>query len=178
MRYWIGGCGMNNAAHSPQSTVRSSDAESAIGNRQSAIEHLTPNQKAWRRFKQNKPAFVSLIFFVAFAGLVLIWPFITPYQPDALSDAQFQPPSLHHWFGTDVHGRDLLTRVMYGARISLLIGAVGAAVSLGIGVLWGTIAGYAGGRTDSVLMRAVDVLYSLPNIIFVIVLLATFETPF
>jgi ABC-type dipeptide/oligopeptide/nickel transport system permease subunit len=96
-------------------------------------------------------------------------------QPDQLSDDQFQSPSPKHWFGTDVHGRDLLSRVLYGAQISLLVGAVGAGVSLVIGVLWGALAGYAGGRTDSIMMRVVDVLYSLPSIILAIVLMSTLE---
>ena len=74
-----------------------------------------------------------------------------------------------------MHGRDLLVRVCYGAQISLLVGIVGAGVSLVIGVLWGAIAGYAGGRVDSAMMRIVDVLYSLPSIIFVIVLITTLE---
>jgi len=128
-------------------------------------------------------------FLLAVALLLLVWPWLEhpslasrlpkamTWPPTSLSDAQFQRPGAEHWFGTDVHGRDLLSRVFYGARISFLIGAVGAVVSLVIGVLWGAMAGYAGGRADSVMMRAVDVLYSLPNIIFVIVLIATFENP-
>ena len=97
------------------------------------------------------------------------------YQPEKLSDDQFQPPSWKHWFGTDVHGRDLLSRALYGAQISLLVGIVGASVSLVIGVLWGSVAGYVGGRVDSAMMRVVDILYSLPSIIFVIVLITTLE---
>jgi peptide/nickel transport system permease protein/oligopeptide transport system permease protein len=97
------------------------------------------------------------------------------FQPDQISDDQFQSPNSRHWFGTDVHGRDLLSRVLYGAQVSLLVGMVGACVSLVIGVLWGAIAGYSGGRTDNVMMRMVDVLYSLPSIIFVIVLITTLE---
>src|SRR5437764_1325298 len=151
--------------------------------------HLSPNQRAWRRLRRNRLTLASGLFLVAFALLILVWPLfelpgIAPHlfkamtwSPTTLSDAQFQPPDAGHWFGTDVHGRDLLSRVFYGARVSLLIGAVGAAVSLVIGVFWGAIAGYAGGRADSALMRVVDVLYSLPNIIFVIVLIATFEDP-
>jgi len=96
-------------------------------------------------------------------------------QPDQLSDDQFRPPSARHWFGTDVHGRDLLSRVLYGAQVSLLVGIIGAAVSLVIGVFWGAVAGYLGGRTDSLMMRMVDILYSLPSIIFVIVLITTLE---
>ncbi|PYM13039.1 MAG: ABC transporter permease [Verrucomicrobia bacterium] len=149
----------------------------------------SPNQRAWRRFRRNRLATASGLFLFVVVLLALVWPlFERPgiashlpkaltWPPTTLSDAQFQPPGAGHWFGTDVHGRDLLSRVIYGARISLLIGAFGAAVSLAIGVSWGAIAGYAGGRADSVMMRVVDVLYSLPNIIFVIVLIATFENP-
>jgi peptide/nickel transport system permease protein/oligopeptide transport system permease protein len=93
------------------------------------------------------------------------------YAPDRVSDAQFNPPGARHWLGTDDHGRDVLSRVLYGAQISLLVGVVGAGVSLVIGVLWGALAGYLGGRVDSLMMRIVDILYSLPSIIFVIVLL-------
>ena len=92
-----------------------------------------------------------------------------------MSEAQFQPPGAGHWCGTDVHGRDLLSRVFYGARISLVVGLVGAGVSLVIGVLWGAIAGYLGGRWDALMMRFVDILYSLPSIVFVIVLISTLE---
>jgi peptide/nickel transport system permease protein/oligopeptide transport system permease protein len=104
--------------------------------------------------------------------------FAAAHRPDTLSDNQFQPPTAQHWFGTDVHGRDLFARVIAGARVSLLVGIVGAGVSLVIGVLWGAIAGYAGGRVDSVMMRVVDVMYSLPSIIFVIVLITTLESLF
>jgi ABC-type dipeptide/oligopeptide/nickel transport system permease subunit len=127
---------------------------------------------------------------VGFVALVLVWPLFSrpafaPYlptaltwPPDALSDGQFEPPGWRHWFGTDVHGRDLLSRVMYGARISLVVGAVATAVSLLIGVCWGAVSGYVGGRWDSALMRIVDVLYALPSIVFVIVLMALLESPF
>jgi len=110
-------------------------------------------------------------------GIAAHLPRAMTWSPNALSEEQFQAPSGEHWFGTDVHGRDLQSRVLYGARISLLVGVVGAGVSLVIGVLWGAIAGYVGGRIDSLLMRVVDILYSLPNIVFVIVLIATFEKP-
>jgi oligopeptide transport system permease protein len=144
--------------------------------------HLSPNQRAWRRFRRNRGAATALIVLVGLMGLILLWPLgrIAPaagilpkamtHPPEAISDAPFAPPSWTHWFGTDAHGRDLLSRVCHGARISLLVGLVGAAVSLIIGVLWGAVAGYGGGRWDSVMMRFVDVLYSLPTVVFVIVL--------
>jgi len=137
---------------------------------------MTPNQRAWRRFRRNTPAVISSVFLSVLLVLVLVWPWLTPYSWDAITDNQFQPPDWKHWFGTDVHGRDLLTRVFFGARVSLLVGAVGAGVAFVIGVAWGVVSGYVGGRLDAVMMRIVDVLYSLPSIIFVIVLLTTFRT--
>lgn len=102
-------------------------------------------------------------------ALAILGPWLSPYAPEAFSGAQFEGPSTSHWFGTDVHGRDVLTRVLHGARLSLVVGLTGAAVSLVIGVLWGAVAGYAGGRLDGMLMRVVDVLYAMPTLVFVIV---------
>ncbi len=148
----------------------------------------SPAQRAWKRFRKNRPASLSACCLALLLMIIAAWPIILHiakssgshgaswakvYAPEQLSDAQFQPPSSQHWFGTDEHGRDVLSRVLYGAQISLLVGFVGAAVSLVIGVLWGSIAGSAGGRIDSAMMRIVDVLYSLPSIIFVIVLMTT-----
>ena len=127
-----------------------------------ARNHLTPNQRAWQRFRRNRAAVAGGWWLLIFVALALLWPWLSPYRPDSIGEAQFAAPSLRHWFGTDVHGRDVLARVLYGARISLVVGAVGAGVSLVIGVLWGGLAGYLGGRWDGVLMRVVDVLYALP----------------
>jgi peptide/nickel transport system permease protein/oligopeptide transport system permease protein len=144
--------------------------------------HASPNQRAWRRFKKNRPAILSAWFLVILLIAIVAWPialkiggtnFSQLHNPNQLSDAQFSPPDAQHWFGTDVHGRDIFSRVLFGAQISLLVGVVGTLVSLVIGVLWGAIAGYVGGKTDDILMRIVDVLYSLPSIIFVIVLITT-----
>lgn len=132
-------------------------------------EHLSPNQRALRRFLRNKPAVAGLVFLAILLLAILFFP---TEKPDAHSTAQFSPPTAEHWFGTDIHGRDIFARVLTGGRISLLVGAVGAGVSFFIGVLWGSIAGYVGGRTDSIMMRLVDILYSLPTVIFVILLIA------
>ena len=152
--------------------------------------HLSPNQKAWQRFRRNRPAVMSAWFLAVLLLIVIAWPivlksasfmgakgkaFATQYDPDTLSDESFEAPTAQHWCGTDVHGRDLFSRILFGAQVSLVVGAVGAGVSLIIGVLWGAVAGYLGGRWDNALMRVVDVLYSLPSIIFVIVLITTLE---
>jgi peptide/nickel transport system permease protein/oligopeptide transport system permease protein len=145
-------------------------------------QHSSPNRRAWRRFKKNRPAVLSACFLAFLLVAIAAWPvllkaagphFAQLHNPNNLSDAQFTPPNAQHWFGTDVHGRDIFSRMLFGAQISLLVGVVGTLVSLVIGVLWGAIAGYVGGKTDDILMRIVDVLYSLPSIIFVIVLVTT-----
>jgi peptide/nickel transport system permease protein/oligopeptide transport system permease protein len=140
------------------------------------MEHLSPNQRAWRRFRQNRPAAIGGVFLAVMIAIILVWPILSSQAPDRTSDAQFNPPGAQYWCGTDVHGRDLLSRMCAGARISLLVGLVGAGVSLVIGALWGATAGYLGGRWDSIMMRFVDILYSLPSIIFVIVLITTLDT--
>jgi len=135
------------------------------------VHAQSPSRRAWLRFRSHRAGWISAWFLIGLVLALAVWPWVSPYRPDAIGEAQFQPPSAMHWCGTDVHGRDLLTRMVYGARISLLVGAVGAGVSLVIGVLWGAVAGYVGGRLDGIMMRVVDVLYALPSIVFVIVLI-------
>ena len=101
----------------------------------------------------------------------------TGYSATQISSASLQPPSRAHWFGTDIFGRDLFTRTLYGARFSLLIAAAATAISLTVGVTYGMISGYAGGRVDNVMMRGIEILYALPTLILVIVLVATLEAP-
>ncbi|MFZ5806176.1 MAG: ABC transporter permease [Verrucomicrobiota bacterium] len=105
----------------------------------------------------------------------LFGPLLSPYSYETVSDVQFASPSFSHWLGTDIHGRDLLTRILYGARISLLVGFIGAGVSLVIGVVYGIVSGYCGGKIDAFMMRVVDILYSLPRIIIVIACIALLD---
>ncbi len=102
----------------------------------------------------------------------LFGPMLCPYEYDASDfSAISQPPSAAHWFGTDALGRDLYVRILYGARISLTIGVVSALVNMVIGVIYGGIAGFAGGKTDNVMMRVVDILIALPSLLYVIILM-------
>tara|TARA_Y200000002_G_scaffold291719_1_gene245888 strand:+ start:2973 stop:3812 length:840 start_codon:yes stop_codon:yes gene_type:complete len=123
-------------------------------------------------YKHHKLAFFSSIFIIGLVFLALITPFITPYsysEQNLLLGAA--PPSSEYMLGTDVLGRDLFTRMLYGSRVSLLVGFLATLVALTIGVLWGSIAGYLGGRTDSLMMRIVDILDGLPFVIFLILIL-------
>ena len=130
---------------------------------------------AIRRLFKNKAAVAGAIVLVVLIVLAVFAPWIAPY-PYAYQnlDLGASPPSSAHLLGTDVLGRDLLSRILYGARISLLVGFIATTVALLIGVSWGIIAGYAGGKVDSVMMRIVDILYGLPFIIFIILLMVIF----
>ncbi len=132
-------------------------------------------QDAIRRLIQNRAAMIGGITVVILIVLAVFAPWIAPYSYSYQNlDLGASPPSTEHLLGTDVLGRDLLSRLLYGARISLLVGFVATGVALLIGVSWGIVAGYFGGRVDSVMMRIVDVLYGLPFIIFIILLMVIF----
>jgi len=118
-------------------------------------------------------AAASAAILVLLLGASFLSPWIAPYAEEAQSlRDQYQPPSLRHWMGTDIKGRDVLSRVLYGGRISFAVGFAATAVSLVIGLTYGAIAGYAGGRTDNLMMRFVDLLYGLPYMFVVILVLA------
>ena len=132
-------------------------------------------QDAIRRLIQNRAAMIGGITILILIILAVFAPWIAPYSYSYQNlDIGASPPSAEHLLGTDVLGRDLLSRLLYGARISLLVGFVATGVALVIGVSWGIIAGYFGGRVDSIMMRLVDVLYGLPFIIFIILLMVIF----
>ena len=132
---------------------------------------------AWRRLLHNKAAVVSIVLLAIIALASIFAPFFSPYTYDDVSwDFVSAPPDFAsgHYFGTDDNGRDLFVRVMYGGRVSLTVGMVATLVSLLIGVVWGSTAGFIGGRVDGLLMRIVDILYSVPFIFFVIMLTVVF----
>ena len=132
-------------------------------------------QDAWVRLRKNHLAVFGLVVLVTMIVIALLTPWIAPYAYDAQNlDLGASPPSAAHWLGTDVFGRDLLTQIMYGGRISLAVGFIATSVALLIGVTWGAIAGYVGGRTDAIMMRLVDILYALPFMIFIVLLMVVF----
>lgn len=132
-------------------------------------------QDAIRRLKKNKMAMAGFWVLIFMVLIALLTPWIAPYSYEEQNlQLGASAPSAAHWLGTDVLGRDQLTRIMYGSRISLMVGFVATAVALTIGVLWGAIAGFMGGRTDAVMMRFVDALYALPFTIFIVLLTVIF----
>jgi oligopeptide transport system permease protein len=130
---------------------------------------------AWLRLGKNKLAMFSLVILLIITLTAIMAPWLTPYSYETQNlDLGATAPSSQHWLGTDTFGRDLLTRILYGGRVSLMVGFIATAVALCIGVLWGTIAGYLGGRVDALMMRLVDMLYALPFTIFIILLMVVF----
>ncbi|NCZ64570.1 MAG: ABC transporter permease [Cellvibrionales bacterium] len=130
---------------------------------------------AWLRLKKNRAAVTGGVVLTVMVVLAILTPWIAPYGYEAQNlDLGATPPSAAHWLGTDIFGRDLLTQILYGGRISLAVGFIATAVALVIGVTWGAVAGYVGGRIDSIMMRFVDILYALPFMIFIILLMVVF----
>lgn len=130
---------------------------------------------AWLRLKKNRAAVTGGVVLAVMVVLAILTPWIAPYGYEAQNlDLGATSPSAAHWLGTDIFGRDLLTQILYGGRISLAVGFIATAVALAIGVTWGAVAGYVGGRIDSVMMRFVDILYALPFMIFIILLMVVF----
>ena len=127
------------------------------------------------RLTTNKLSLFSLIYILLLVVVAIIIPFIAPYDY-AYQDLALgaSAPSSDHLLGTDTLGRDLLTRMMYGSRISLMVGFLATSVALVIGVIWGTVAGFSGGKTDAIMMRIVDTLYGIPFIILIILLMVIF----
>jgi peptide/nickel transport system permease protein len=133
----------------------------------------TPTARAIRRFKRRRGALLALIVIAIFVAAAVLAPLISPYDPDSQTwTAVRKAPSALHWFGTDDVGRDVLARVIYGARASLLAGVISVAIALLIGVPIGLIAGYLGGFVDALFSRITDALLACPFLILAIALAA------
>ena len=151
------------AASAPVAPPKAASAAPADAGR------ATPSALArfWRNPAVRVSVAVLLLVFVAAA----LGPAILPTRYQFPTPLQLAPPSFTHWLGTDLNGRDQLYRVFIGARISLVVGLAGAVVSFFIGTTYGLVSGYAGGRTDALMMRGVDIVYSIPRLIFIIILI-------
>jgi len=132
-------------------------------------------QDAWHRLRKNRLAVAGGVIVLTLALLCLIGPFFLRYSYEEQNlNIRQTPPSREHWLGTDKLGRDQFSRILYGGRVSLMVGLCATAVSLTIGVFYGAVSGFVGGKVDSVMMRIVDILYALPFTIFVILLMVFF----
>lgn len=134
------------------------------------------SQSAWvrimGRFTKHKAAMVSLCVLALFIIIALFAPLITPYSPSAIVGNFGEGPSAKHWLGTDAIGRDMLTRVIYACRVSLLVGIVSTAIAITLGVVLGLVSGYTGGAVDMIIMRFTDMVMSFPYILLVLVVAA------
>lgn len=130
----------------------------------------------WQRLQKNKLAVFGIVVIIFILIMAIIGPWLSPYTYDQQDlYAANQGPSARHWFGTDNLGRDLFVRVLYGARISLSIGFISALINLVIGVLYGGISGYFGGKVDRLMMNIVDILYGIPLLLYVILLMVVLK---
>jgi peptide/nickel transport system permease protein len=146
--------------------IRSADSSMSEGDRS-----RSPGSLVWRRLRRHKPAVVSFGVVLGLTAVCMAAPLIAPFDFDAIDlGAIRQVPSWSHWMGTDDLGRDLFTRILYGGRVSILIGLLSAIIATGLGSLMGAAAGFYGGRVDNLLMRITDVVYSIPTLPLLIVL--------
>jgi len=137
-----------------------------------------PPPGAWSRLRKNPTAIVAMLI-LGFVLLVAVFgPLLYQVDPHATSREQYLPPGGAHFFGTDNNGRDSFARVLEGARISLLVGISGALINLIVGTAYGLVSGYAGGRTDGIMMRLVEILYAIPRLIILILVTFIFDKHF
>ena len=136
---------------------------------------VPPPPGAWRRFRRNPAAIGALALLLTIVVLAIIGPSLFHYDPETTTKAQFEQPSAAHPFGTDVNGRDNLSRVVQGARISLIVGFCGAIISFFIGTTYGMISGYFGKKLDMIMMRFVDIMFSIPRLLLIIICIYTFD---
>lgn len=127
---------------------------------------------AWKRLVRNKLAMIGLAIVIFMAIIAIFAPYIAPYNPnERIKEVSQKGPSMQHWFGTDILGRDIFSRVLYGTRISMLVGVVAVAISLVIGLFLGALSGFFGGISDAVIMRIADIFFAFPYILGAIVIM-------
>ena len=171
---------MNDRILTPEAYAELPDEAFVIGEDDSHAEEIvrpstTYWHDVWQRFRRDKLALVGLVIIVIMTLMCIIMPLVSPYTYDSSDYLNMNAsPSWAHPCGTDQLGRDQFIRIMYGARISLTIGFVAAAINFLIGVIYGGLAGYLGGRTDMILMRIVDILSSLPSLLYIVLIMLIF----
>lgn len=130
---------------------------------------ITYWQDAWRRLKQNKVAILAIVILITIIVMCIIGPFLTKWNYNDINVTNSnQPPSKDHWFGTDSLGRDIFSRVWVGGRVSILIGLIGAFIDITVGLIYGGVAAYFGGKVDNIMMRIIEVLTSVPYLVIVV----------
>lgn len=139
---------------------------------QSAEQDFSPLQDFWRRLRKNKLAMVSLVFLLTLCFVAIFAPLVAPYDPYySEMPKALQGPSAQHLLGNDELGRDILSRIIYGARISLRVGLIAVSIALSVGMVVGSVAGYYGGRLDNIIMRFMDIMLAFPSILLAIALM-------
>ncbi|MDD3221653.1 MAG: ABC transporter permease [Clostridia bacterium] len=136
-------------------------------------------QETWRRLIKNKGAVIGMVFLIVLVLAAILSPIIFDYNTDVIGQNmadRLMAPGAAHWFGTDEFGRDLFARIIYGARYSLIIGAGSVILGLIVGTIFGSLAGFYGGVVDSLIMRAIDIFYSIPNIMTAVVIVSVLGT--
>ena len=138
----------------------------------SRVKNVKTNP-TWYKLKQNKMTWIGISLLAVIVLLAILVPLLSPYDPNKVNIlAKFQPPSSEHWFGTDEVGRDIFTRILYGARLSLGIGILVIIIAAIIGLVIGTISGYIGGIVDTIIMRLVDMILAFPSLILAMAIAA------
>lgn len=152
-----------------------SDVESKARLARAATTSNSYRLKQWKAFKRNKLALFGLFFLIVVHALAFLAPLIAPFPPEKVNPINsLADPSMEHWLGTDGYGRDVLSRLLYGGRISLTVGLTAVIVSLAVGSVVGALSGFFGGWTDAILMRFTDAMLSVPTFFLLLLVLTIF----
>lgn len=171
---------MHSLTHaSRHNTVRRGDGMAQTKSVKKNIKRRTMFQETWRQLMRNRGAIIGMVFLVVLVAAALLSPVIFDYSTDVIGQnmkERLLAPCASHWFGTDEYGRDLFARVVYGARYSLVIGVGSVLIGLIVGTVLGSCAGFYGGTVDSLIMRGIDIFYSIPNIMTAVVIVSLLGT--